>query len=191
MKTLAAILAVGLVAGCATAVPTSNPEVEKVGSWVLRYNGPEIEAALGYRFADSSLGDDWMMLDLAVTGASTDSVEISRDKVWLRTPSGDTLGLPPQEYFAQSYSRLTPKIQRAVIAADPLDYWAGRGECGLDFQVAPGSRISQLSTWVNDRRVCFGRLFFELPTGIQPGHYTLGIDLEESKVRIPFEIRAK
>jgi hypothetical protein len=191
MKTLAAALAVGLLAGCSTAVPTSNPEVERVGRWVLRYNGPEIEAALGYRFADNSIGDDWMMLDLAVTGASNASVEISRDKVWLRTPSGETFGLPPQEYFGQSYSSLTAKINRAVIAADPLDYWAGRGECGLDFQVSPGSRISQLSTWVNDRRVCFGRLFFELPAGVQAGHYTLGIDLEESKVRIPFEIRAE
>lgn len=191
MRTLAALLAVGAVAGCATAVPTANPDVDRVGRWVLRYNGPEIEAALGYRFADNSVGDDWMMLDLAVTGTAGVSVEISRDKVWLRTPSGETFGLPPQEYFAESYSRLTPKINRAAIAADPLDYWAGRAECGLDFLVTPGSRIAQLSTWVNDRRVCFGRLFFDLPGGIQPGHYTLGIDLEESKVRIPFEIASE
>lgn len=191
MKTLAAILAMGLLTGCSTAVPTANPEVERVGRWVLRYAGPQIEAAVGYRFADSSVGDDWMLLDVAVTGTSNASVEISRDRVWLRLPDGATVALPPQEVFAPSYAGLNARINRAVIAADPLDYWIGRAECSLDFLVAPGSRIAQLATWVNDRRVCSGRLYFDLPTGIQPGHYVLGIDLEESTVRIPFEIGAR
>jgi hypothetical protein len=41
---------------------------------------------------------------------------------------------------------------------------------------------------VNDRRGCFGRLYFSVPGGIQPGRWVLGIDQPESEIRIPFEL---
>jgi hypothetical protein len=42
--------------------------------------------------------------------------------------------------------------------------------------------------WLDDRRVCYGRLFFAVPGGVQEGTYTLAIDLEESQLRIPFRL---
>jgi hypothetical protein len=177
------------LAACSTAVPTETPGVSRLGKAVLEYKGPEIEAVIGYRFAAASIGDPWLIIDLAVTGATGDSVQIDRDRVWLRTEEGDIVPLPSQDEFATEYSHLTSTIRRADIAADPLDYWSGRAACALQFLVAPGSAIALPSIWVNDRRVCSGRLFFAPPHGVQPGHYTLGIDLEESKVRIPFELR--
>jgi hypothetical protein len=41
---------------------------------------------------------------------------------------------------------------------------------------------------LNDRRACQGRFFFKIPGGVQPGKWVLGMDLEETKVRIPFTI---
>jgi hypothetical protein len=41
---------------------------------------------------------------------------------------------------------------------------------------------------VNYQRVCQGRLFFKVPGGVQPGRYVLGVDLEETAVRIPFTL---
>ncbi|MGE5236921.1 MAG: hypothetical protein ACM3O7_11290 [Acidobacteriota bacterium] len=190
MRGIALSLTALVLSACSTALPTATPGVEQVGSRVLRYTGPELDAALSYRAAAGSLGDEWLILDLAVTGRTNAAVEIRRDKVWLRTPAGDTLALPSQETFGRAYTSLRAKVARADIAADPLGYWAGRRDCAMAFLVEPGSTISRLSTWVNDREVCTGRLFFAVPGGIQPGPYVLGIDLEESKVRIPFELPA-
>jgi len=190
MRRLATLLAVlAVTVGCSTAVPTDTPGVARLGKAVLRYQGPEVEAVVAYRFATASIGDPWLLLDLAVTGATSDSVEIPRDGIWVRTEEDEVVPLVSQEDFATEYPRLQGVITRANIAADPLDYWAGRTDCALDFLVAPGAGIAQSSTWVNDHRVCTGRLFFALPHGVQPGHYTLGIDLAESKIRIPFELK--
>lgn len=189
MRKLLTLLPLALLIACSSAVPTETPGVERLGSAVLRYSGPEVAVVIGYRFATMSIGDDWLMLDTAITGTRGRSVEVSRDKVSLQLPSGDTVPLASQEEFAKDYGRLQNTIARANIASEPLDYWVGRAPCLLNFFAAPGQGIAMLSNWVDDRRVCTGRLYFFIPQGIQPGHYTLGIDLEESTVRIPFELR--
>ncbi|MGE5236405.1 MAG: hypothetical protein ACM3O7_08665 [Acidobacteriota bacterium] len=182
---LAALIA---LTGCSSAVPTETPGVDRMGEYVLRYRGPELEAAVGYRFAALSLGDDWLILDIAVSGADSGTTEIRRDRIFLRTPAGETVPLATQDEFAREYSRLRATLQREAITADPLDYFKARTPCALQLFTAPGEGLAFDSTTVNDRRVCSGQLFFLVPGGIQAGHWVLGIDLEESKIRIPFTL---
>jgi hypothetical protein len=56
--------------------------------------------------------------------------------------------------------------------------------------VAPGEGVAFDEVTVNDRRGCQGKVMFNIPGGIQPGRWTLGIDFEESQIRIPFTLEA-
>ena len=183
---LAALLA--LTAACSSTVPTGTKDVERAGATVLVYRGPEVEAALGYRFASANLGSDWLMIDLAAT-ATAKTVEVKRERISLRTPDGETVPLATQEEFGQAYGSLRADIERANVAADPLDYFPRtRIPCEFAFFTEPGEGLAYPSVWLDDRRVCIGRLFFAVPGGVQEGTYTLAIDLEESQLRIPFKL---
>jgi hypothetical protein len=54
--------------------------------------------------------------------------------------------------------------------------------------VAPGEGVVFNEVTLNDRRACYGRLFFNVSGGIQPGRWVFGVDLPESEIRIPFEL---
>jgi hypothetical protein len=181
----AALLA---VVGCSSAVPTDTPGVERLGERVLRYSGSEVEAVLGYRFASQSTGDEWMFLDLAVTGTTGESVEIRRDTIFLRSPTGETIALASQTEFGQAYGGLRAALQRAAIVGDPLDYFRDPAVCGLRLFAAPGEGLAFDSFTVHQHRVCAGRLYFFIPQTIQAGTWVLGIDLPESWLRIPFRL---
>ncbi|MFH1177118.1 MAG: hypothetical protein V1750_06900 [Acidobacteriota bacterium] len=186
------LLAGGLMAAaaisCSSATPTGTPGVSRLGKTVLQYQGAEVDATLSYRFADTELGADWLLLDAALTGNSRVAVEVKRENISLRTPAGEEVPLPAQDEFGQAYRALAATVQRANVAAEPLDYWAGREPCSLGFLTAPGEGLALLSVWVNDQRVCQGRLFFPLPQGVEAGRYELRIKLPESEVRIPFRL---
>ena len=182
-------LAAALALACSSATPTGHPGVDRVGNYVLRYSGPEIEMVIGYRYSALNLGAQWMFLDVAVTGASTSAVEISRDRIFLSTPAGNTVPLATQEEFADSYASLRGKIRQANIMSDPLDYFPrGRLPCAMQFFTAPGFGVSYSDATVDDRRVCTGRFYFYVDDGIQAGTYQLTIDLPESTPRIPFVV---
>jgi len=173
---------------CSTAVPTETPGVTRVGATALRYAGPEIEAVVSYRFAEGSVGDEWMLLDVAFTGAGHDTVEVKRDNVSLRAPSGEEIALAAQEEFAAAYGTLAPVLARADVAAEPLDYWSSRVERPIEFFTVPGAGLVFPSFWVDDRRVYLGRLFFQVPGGIQTGRWELRIKLPETQLAVPFRL---
>jgi hypothetical protein len=58
----------------------------------------------------------------------------------------------------------------------------------VQFYVTPGGGVSFDEVTVSDKRGCYGRLYFKVPGGIQSGRWTFGVDLEESEIRIPFEL---
>ncbi len=185
---LAAVLLAAVTASCGTTAPTATPSVERIGATIVHYRGPAIDAVVSYRFADLNEGVDWLFLDVAFSGNTRTSVEIKRDEISVRIPSGEVVPLATQTEFGQAYARNAAALARADVAREPLDYYPGRRPKGLDFVVAPGSGISLLASWVNDLDVAVGRLAFFLPGGVQKGSYELRIDLPESKVRIPFRL---
>jgi hypothetical protein len=177
-----------LLLGCATSTPTETPGVDRLGATALRYRGPQLDVVLSYKAANLGLSDDWLFLDVAMSGNTRESVEVKREKIQLVTPSGEVLPLATQAEFAEAYPRLAAAIQRASIAAEPLDYWSDRRTEALTFLRIPGAGLSLPSAWVNDRVVYEGPLYFFLPVGMKSGVYQLRIDLPETKVRIPFRL---
>jgi hypothetical protein len=189
---VAIMIVVGMTAaavGCSTATPTDTPGVERLGEFVLKQFGPELWTVLGYRFANSQLGDEWMILEIGLSSPNGQSAKVEREDIFLRTPSGDRISLPTQKEFNEAYGALRPVIAKANVDRDPLDYFPpSRIECAIRFFVTPGAGVSFDEVTVSDRRGCFGRLYVNVPGGIQEGRWTLGIDLEESEIRIPFEL---
>jgi hypothetical protein len=180
-------MAIG-AAGCSTATPTETPGVERISPTVLRYTGPETMIVFGYRFAKANPAEEWLLLDVAITGNGPSAVELDRGDIFVLTPSGTRILLATQQQFGAAYGQLQSLIVRADAAADSLDYFPGRRPCQLRLFAAPGTGVPNTLVSLNDQRVCSGRLFFQVPAGVQQGRWVLGIDLPETDVRIPFEI---
>jgi len=189
-STVAVVVLLAAITGCSSAVPTETPGVERLGEFILREKGTEAELVLGYKFASMSLGSEWMILEIAVSSPAGQSARIERENVSLKTPDGVQIPVATQAEFGKAYSGLRSVITRANVVRDPLDYFPpSREDCAVQFFVAPGEGVAFDQVTVNDRRVCQGRLFFNIPGGIQPGRWVLSIDLEESDIRIPFVLK--
>jgi hypothetical protein len=181
-----------VVVSCSSAVPTDTPGVERLGEFILREKGPEAEVVLGYRFANMSLGEEWLILELALTSPPGQSAKIERENTFVRTPDGVRIPASTQKAFNEAYQKMRNTISQANVARDPMDYFPpNRQPCSIQFFVAPGEGVAFDQVTVNDRRGCQGKLFFYVPGGIQPGRWTLGIDLVESDIRIPFELEVR
>ena len=183
-----AAIAVTLV-GCSSATPTDTPGVERLGQYVLKQYGPELWTVLGYRFASSQIGDEWMILEVGLTSPAGQVATVTRGDVFLRTPDGRRLPLATMKEFNQAYASLRPVISRANVDRDPLDYFPpSRMECNIQFFVTPGAGVAFTALVVKDRRGCFGRFYINVPGGIQAGRWVFGIDQPESEIRIPFDL---
>lgn len=175
--------------GCSSAVPTDTPGVDRLGEYVLRQEGPEVDTVLGYRFAAQNPGSEWLMLEVALSSPNRESGDIQREKVFVRTPAGQRIPLATQAEFGDDYPGLRATIKKADIARDPMDYFPpNRRPCELKLFAVPGAGVVFDEVSINDRRACSGRLYFKVPGGVQSGRWVLGIDLEESTVRVPFTI---
>lgn len=192
--TLSTVLLGAVVAAvaCSSAVPTETPGVEQLGQYLMRQNGSEADVVVGYKHAAQSLGDEWLLLELAISSPSGESAKFERENIWVRTPAGVQVPAASQKAFGEAYGSMRNTIAQANVARDPMDYFPpNRQPCTLDLFVAPGEGVAFDQVTVNDRRACQGKLFFYIPGGVQPGRYVLGIDLQEDEIRIPFNLEAK
>jgi hypothetical protein len=175
--------------GCSSATPTDTPGVDRLGEYILRQEGPELWTVVGYKFASSTLGDEWLILEVGLTSPNGQTAKVSREDIFVRNPAGNKIPLATQTEFTEAYGSLRSTLARANVDRDPLDYFPpSRIECSIQFFVAPGEGVSFDEVTLNDRRGCFGRIFFKVPGGIQAGRWVLGVDLPESEIRIPFEL---
>jgi hypothetical protein len=183
-------LSVGSVlSGCISGASYSTkPGVYQVGETIMRSVGADLEANLGYKFADSSLGDEWLVVDLALTGLSSESIEVRQESISVVTPDGRRIPLPTQKEFIAAYPENQSLLRRAAIARQPLEATrGGRRPCVLDFLRLPGTAgTTRTAIWINDLELCVGMLAFPIRGGIQPGRWRLVIELEESNLEVPF-----
>ena len=130
-----------------------------------------------------------MILEVGLSSPSGQNADVSRENIFLRAPDGTEVPLSSQQDFNEAYGELRPVFARAGVDRDPLDYFPpSRIECPIQFFVEPAQGVSFDEVTLNDRRGCYGRLYFQIQSGIQPGRWVLGIDLEESEIRIPFDL---
>lgn len=166
-----------------------KPSVTQVGRTQVRTVGADLEGVVSYKFADSSLGDEWLIIDAALTGQRAASIEVKQKDVSIRTPDGRRIPLPTQKEFIDAYPQLQSALRRAAIASEPLEATrGGKRPCDLNFLRLPGTGSTRDAIWVSQNELCVGMLAFPVAGGIQPGRWKLIIELEESSLEIPFDL---
>lgn len=188
----------GLAAGCSSTTPAmpnpiTEPVIDQPGVHIVRYRDTVIEIVVDSEFAANSLGDEWMILNTAMSGMTGGATMVDREMMLIRTPDGRTIPMPSYREFNAAYDELAAAARRAEIAADPLDFTrAGRRNCRIDFFPTPGSgRSARTALNVTKNQLCVGPLYFPVTGGIQPGNWKLIVDFEETRVVVPFTLEVK
>lgn len=163
------------------------------GRYVRAAYNNEGYVILGYRLANNSVGQKWMLLEVGMTvREGTDDYTLKRDAVTLTTPDGSTVPLPSVEDFRKADTRgleLQEKVYR-----DSINYFppmASRA-CRIGFfsqtedRALPWDQVD-----LSYQRACVGRLYFEIPSGITYGQHWLNVKFEKSVIRVPFRILTK
>jgi hypothetical protein len=162
----------------------------------IAYNN-EGWVTLGYRTANASQGQDWLMVEVGVSlRKPTKNETLMRDVFTLKMPDGSIVPLATQkEYNGAGYLRALNA--RADTVRDSINYFPVEANqaCALSFFSDPTTRgsISRDQVELSIRRACLGRLFFKMPEGktIVPGQYWLYTDFAGSQVQTPFRILTK
>jgi hypothetical protein len=182
-----------LFAACSSSSPskgkTTEPTVDQLGKTISRYRDPLVEVIVDYKFANLNQGDEWMILNVAVTSSESKAIEVRRGHVLVRTPDGRKIPLPPYSDYIAAYPEYQSAARRAALASDPIDFTqAGRQTCDLRFQPLPGTVAALESVYVNMRKICQSLLYFPVQGGVQPGNWEFIIEFEEFDARVPFEL---
>ena len=187
-----AILGV-VAAGCGTTTPAmrnpiTEPTIDQPGRYIVRYRDTVIEIVLDTRFAANNLGEEWLILNAAMSGMTGGATKVNRDLMFVRAPDGRSIPMPTYREFNAAYTELAPAARRAALASDPLDFTrGGRRDCLMDFFPLPGSgRSSNTALNVTKNELCIGMLYFPVRNGVQPGNWKLIIEFEETEAVVPF-----
>jgi len=148
---------------------------------------------VGYRAANLSVGDDWMLLEVGI--ALRDGVPdytLTRDAVSLDTPDGKTHPLPSVAEYREA--NLAALQARAKVQRDSINYFPPNAHkaCSIQFFTDLDSRVMPWDkVELNNQRACLGRLYFPVPGGITYGQHWLNVKFAQSVIRVPFRILTK
>jgi hypothetical protein len=167
------------------------PEIMTIEGEFVRvaYNN-EGYVSLGYRTANLSVGDEWMLLEMGATmREGKPNFKLMRDALSLDTPAGTTIPLPTNVEYRQADLRALEN--RSTVQRDSIDYFPPgvSRPCRIGYFAPLESREMAFDevelSW---QRGCVGRLYFKIPGGIQYGQYWLNVKFKDSVVRVPFRI---
>ena len=203
-RTFASLTATALVALGTLATPSAlsqapqvaipKPGVNEImtieGEFVrVAYNN-EGYVSLGYRMANQSVGEEWMMLDIGATvRENTQPYKLTRGLLSLDTPDGKTIPLATNAEYRQVDLRALEK--RATVVKDSINYFPplARTACRIGFFSDTESRaMAYDEVELSNSRACLGRLYFKVPGGIKYGQHWLNVKFKDSLVRVPFRI---
>jgi len=154
------------------------------GAFIRAAYNSEGYVIIGFRLANASVGEPWMLLDVGMTLRGTaPNYKLTRRTVWLDTPDGRQIPMPSNEEFQKA--NLSALERRSQFTYDSIDYfpplatepcWIGRSWDGAE---------------LSSTRGCLGKHFFPIPGGIKHGQYWLNVKFEKSLIRVPFRIMTK
>ena len=199
--------AAGIVLIAALAVATAGPAIARdeepaaaapgvmaKGTFVRIGYNDEGWVTLGYRTANHSVGEEWMVLEVGLTlQQGVPSQTLKRTDIALLTPGRKIFTLASQEDF-QEAGYLRALNRRASVARDSVDYFPAsvRSACRVQFFANPTGesevRLAHDVLELRSNRGCVGRLYFHLPDGIELGSYNLGVKFTHTMVTVPFRI---
>lgn len=197
----AGLLCVGLAGVAAAQEPAKvkipEPGVPQImtmeGRYVrVAYNN-EGYAILGYKLANLSVGEPWMLLEVgfALRDGVPDYV-MKRDALSLETPDGKTLPLPTVEEYRQA--NLNALQAREKVQRDSINYFPPNAHraCRIGFfsdledRALPWDAVE-----FTNQMGCVGRLYFQIPGGVAYGQHWLNVKFAKSTIRVPFRILTK
>ena len=184
-----------LIAGCATSSgpSTTEPGTREVSRYAVIHEGPELAVGLGFYQATRSIGDEWLIVAVELTAsAGGGRVIVNHSDISVISPDGRRLVLVSQEEFRENYGAVRVAVERALRSLPILGrYDRSQMPCDRWFLVGPFGGFAYEEVPVNTFQLCSGPLVFKVVGGIQPGRWRLIIDLEESRVDLPFELEAE
>ncbi len=158
----------------------------------VAYNN-EGYAILGYRLANNSVGEPWILLEVgfALREGMPDYV-MTRDALSLTTPDGKTIPLPSTEEYRKA--NLEAMQRREKVQRDSINYFPPNAHraCSIQFftdldqRAMPWDKVE-----LTNQRACVGRLYFPIPGGIAYGQHWLNVKFAKSTIRVPFRILTK
>jgi hypothetical protein len=163
------------------------------GTWTrVAYNN-EGYAILGYRLANLSIGEEWMLIEFGTTVRDrVPNYTMTRDALSLETPDGKKIPLASViEYRKANLSALQ---NREKVQRDSINYFppSVSQACRIGFFSELDDRaLAYDQVELSSQRGCVGRLFFQVPGGITYGQYWLNVKFQKSLVRVPFRILTK
>ena len=203
-RTFASLTATALVALGTLATPSALSQAPQVAipkpgvNQIMTLEGEFVRVAynnegyisLGYRMANQSVGEEWMMLDIGATvRENTQPYKLTRGLISLDTPDGKTIPLATNAEYRQVDLRALEK--RATVVKDSINYFPpqARTACRIGFFSDTESRAMAFDeVELSNSRACLGRLYFKVPGGIKYGQHWLNVKFKDSLVRVPFRI---
>jgi hypothetical protein len=156
------------------------------------YNG-EGYAILGYKLANLSVGENWLLLEVGVAlREGMPDYDLTREALSLETPDGKTVPLPTISEFRKADTRALKMRER--VQRDSINYFPPNAykACSIQFFTDIDSRAMPWDkVELSNQRACLGRLYFPVEGGITYGQYWLNVKFAKSLVRVPFRILTK
>ena len=169
------------------------PEIFTIqGEFVRMAYNAEGFATLGYRTANNSVDENWMLLELGLSLVDpTDDQPFKRDQLSLQLPDGSTVGMASQEEYNKGNLRALDR--RGNTVRDSINYFPrlANRSCRIGFfadTTQPGRTLAYDQVTLSRRSACVGRIYFDLPDGIQTGQYYLNVKFKTSVVQVPFRV---
>jgi len=152
---------------------------------------------VGYRVANQSVKQEWMLLNVGVTlREGVEPQTLTRDQIKVVTPDGAIISLASEEEYQKGEGHIVQLEQANITQAEPTDYFPKGANlpCSLSFFVDPthpreGKARNQVT--LASTNACTGMLFFQIPGGIQYGEYNLDVHFADSIIKVPVKIMTK
>lgn len=166
------------------------------GEYVRHVANNQVVVNLGYRTANASVGQEWLMIEVSMTVLPGHNMTLTREAFWLTTPDGSRVDLASQQEFNKGSGAVRALDARANINRDSLNYGPKRANmaCRIGFfsdTSTPERGLTYTQFSMGPDSFCGGRLYFIIPDGIQYGRHFLNIQIPDQVVKVPFKIMTK
>jgi len=170
------------------------PQVMTIeGRYVRAAYNNEGYAIIGYKLANLSVGEKWMLLEFGTTvREGVKDYDLKREHLTLTTPDGKTIPLASEDDYMKGETRGLEN--REKVQRDSINYFppSAHRACRIGFFAHIDQRaMSWDQVELSDNRACLGRLFFQIPGGITYGQHWLNVQFKDSQVRVPFRVFTK
>lgn len=163
------------------------------GRWIRAAYNNEGYVILGYRLANSSVGQPWLVIEIGTTvRQGVPAYTLTRDAVSLETPDGKTIPLPSNKDFQAA--GLMGLAKQAEMVRDSINYFppGATRACRIGFFADLHDKpMAYDQVELTPDRACLGRLYFPIEGGIAYGQHWLNVKFDKSLVRVPFRILTK